>query len=278
MENFGKIIGKILGSRTNKEKYYLAYLQTNWNKIVGNSVAKKSIPLKVENNILFLKVASSAWAHNLLTIKDEIIEKIYKKEYKINNIKFITDANIEVIEDMEQKEEKIIFPYLTDEEKDEVLNNLDNINDKILYNKLIRILNKDKRRKKYLINKNFNTCELCNVPLTIENEKLCIECKKIENEKNKYELFKLFNDIPWLTYDIAKEYLSISLYEFNSIKNECVELFLKRAVSKNASKSDINRFVMLKTCTKIENLSQDLIDKIMNNMPNNTKNKYKRYL
>ena len=47
-----------------------------WNEIVGDQISKISVPDKIENHVLRVKVNSSVWRHELSLRKKEIIDKI----------------------------------------------------------------------------------------------------------------------------------------------------------------------------------------------------------
>jgi predicted nucleic acid-binding Zn ribbon protein len=45
----------------------------NWNKVVGDRIARESIPVKVKDAILFVKVENASWRNELVFLKDNII-------------------------------------------------------------------------------------------------------------------------------------------------------------------------------------------------------------
>ncbi|MEN6444698.1 MAG: DUF721 domain-containing protein [Candidatus Cloacimonas sp.] len=52
-----------------------------WKEVVGELLASKSYPEKLENGVLFVAVQNNTWMQELILIKDEIISK-YKSIYK----------------------------------------------------------------------------------------------------------------------------------------------------------------------------------------------------
>ncbi len=49
---------------------------TSWEMIVGEQIAKVAIPQRVENKVLYVRVASAPWRSELTLRRLEIIEKI----------------------------------------------------------------------------------------------------------------------------------------------------------------------------------------------------------
>lgn len=45
----------------------------NWNRVVGERIAKESLPLKVKDAILFVKVENASWRNELVFLKGNII-------------------------------------------------------------------------------------------------------------------------------------------------------------------------------------------------------------
>jgi len=61
-----------------------------WGDIVGDKVAKRTHPERLRNGILFVKVSSSTWMHQLQMMKPMVLEKIHKtiKGAVITDIRF----------------------------------------------------------------------------------------------------------------------------------------------------------------------------------------------
>jgi len=62
-----------------------------WNEVVGETVAKNTLPERVEHGIIIVKVSSPTWRQELFFQKNEIIKKINKNIGKnvIKDIRFI---------------------------------------------------------------------------------------------------------------------------------------------------------------------------------------------
>jgi predicted nucleic acid-binding Zn ribbon protein len=63
---------------------------TCWAEIVGEKLAEKSTAIRVEKDVLKVKVISAPWRNELVFFKQDILKKIAEKigEGKINDIYF----------------------------------------------------------------------------------------------------------------------------------------------------------------------------------------------
>ena len=265
MNNINESINSVLLSKKSKEKYYNAYLQLHWQDVVGSSVAQKSLPNSIQNHILFLNVVGSSWAHNLLMMKNELLKKInlflqnkiYLQDIKINSV-----AKIEKVELEKQLIEEFQLPDLDTQEQKEILEIVSNTKDSDLFERFFLTLTKDKQYKKLNIQTGFSKCQICGIPLSYYDD-TCTVCKKDSIDNAKEALFNLFLQIPWLTWQEAKETVNCTQEQYNIVKNQCEQMFLQKALEKNAKLSNIRRYVMLKTGCSIFSLTDDLINTTM---------------
>ena len=88
MEKIGHILHECFqdfGIQKPLKRYRIFYL---WPEIVGKKVAKVTIPQKVSNKKIFIKVKNDVWRQEITFLKSEIIQKI-NKELGSNEIKDI---------------------------------------------------------------------------------------------------------------------------------------------------------------------------------------------
>ena len=66
-------------------------LVEHWHEIVGESVARNSMPAYIQKNILWIYVDNSIWMQQLQARKPELLEKIqvFHKELVINDIRWL---------------------------------------------------------------------------------------------------------------------------------------------------------------------------------------------
>jgi len=48
----------------------------NWNRVVGDTIASKTSPLRVKDSILFVRVESPSWRNELVFLKPKIIKEL----------------------------------------------------------------------------------------------------------------------------------------------------------------------------------------------------------
>ncbi len=262
------IINKILGSKKKREQYCSALLKLRWSEIAGLQIAKKSSPGRLDNGVLFLKVAGSAWAHNLLTMKKEFLAKInafspvIALKIKIDDIKIVNVAKIEEPAQLVQEAEELSLPDLTDEEISKIEEKVFPMQNQILASSISRIMIKDRKRQKYYWQTNGRRCEICGAVLSYK-KKRCVVCEKDKVQKDNEKLSAVFYDLPWIEYQDAQKEVICSYSEFVSVQQECRQKFLLRALAKNAKNSDIRRYVMIKTGCPIVLLTEKIVDSTM---------------
>jgi len=64
----------------------------NWDRLVGERIASKAIPLKVRDSILFVGVENASWRNELFFMKRKIIDEL-NRSVKDNVIKDIVFTN-----------------------------------------------------------------------------------------------------------------------------------------------------------------------------------------
>jgi predicted nucleic acid-binding Zn ribbon protein len=64
----------------------------NWKRVVGETIASKTNPLRVRDSILFVRVESPSWRNELVFLKPKIIKEL-NQLLKANVIKDIVFTN-----------------------------------------------------------------------------------------------------------------------------------------------------------------------------------------
>lgn len=62
--------------------------ETTWRQVVGPTVARRALPLKLQAGLLTVRVATSAWAQQLSMMREELCRLLRERDYKVNDIKF----------------------------------------------------------------------------------------------------------------------------------------------------------------------------------------------
>ncbi|MFW5628497.1 MAG: DUF721 domain-containing protein [Candidatus Cloacimonadaceae bacterium] len=73
---------KELISRIGGERYHrFINVFMAWKSVVGELMAERSYPIRLDKNTLFVGVQNSAWMQELMLLKPDIIQK-YKQKHK----------------------------------------------------------------------------------------------------------------------------------------------------------------------------------------------------
>lgn len=73
---FQSVIYRLGGEK--HQRFISVYLA--WKKLVGELLAERSHPVKLDNNVLFVGVQNSAWMQELILLKTDIL-KNYKSQF-----------------------------------------------------------------------------------------------------------------------------------------------------------------------------------------------------
>lgn len=91
-EQIGKILTKNFRNLGIEHRLKEESIVLNWNRLVGERIASKAIPLKVRDSILFVSVENASWRNELFFMKRKIIEEL-NHSVKSNVIKDIVFTN-----------------------------------------------------------------------------------------------------------------------------------------------------------------------------------------
>jgi predicted nucleic acid-binding Zn ribbon protein len=72
----------------------LYHLRKNWGSIVGESLASKSVPRRVQGGVLMIATENPAWAQTLSLMKDEVLAAIAGYTGReFSDLRFVTEAS-----------------------------------------------------------------------------------------------------------------------------------------------------------------------------------------
>lgn len=143
-----------LNKRMNEQR-----LLSVWEDAVGEGVAKRAEPIRIRNQVLYLKVANSVWMQQLQFMKGLILEKLHQKTGtdSLRDIRFF----IGDVTPFDREEKKEIFrevlPSLTEADRKSIISEVSGLQDaemqKILsglYSKALATeRNRGKRKKNH---------------------------------------------------------------------------------------------------------------------------------
>ncbi len=85
MERLKDIIVELL--KEHEKRLSEEMLKIKWSEIVGEKVALRSVPLKIERGILKIAVSDGMWAREFQLREDRFLELL--KDYNIKGVRFI---------------------------------------------------------------------------------------------------------------------------------------------------------------------------------------------
>jgi len=271
------ILSKTLNKLGIEEKIKEKRVLDLWSEINGNEITKHTEAKYINQGILFVAVDSPVWAHQLLFMKKEFINKINSKIGKIivKDIRFqsgkVFNAKTKVREEISYKDIE-----LNNLEVQEISDIANCISDNELKQKFSNLLEIERKIKKWKQINEWVPCPDCSV-LIDPNESKCVICELREKNKkidiNKLE--EILTNTPWLGYkEILNIYPNILQEEFERIKNQLIvkikikldELItdvLKKEVNSKEVKVFIQKYVMLEANVHPKHLNNRLIEKII---------------
>ena len=81
--SISKLSGQLVYQLGGDKYKNFIHIYLSWKKVVGELLASKSYPIKIENKVLFVTVHNNTWMQELILMKDDIISKfknIYGEE------------------------------------------------------------------------------------------------------------------------------------------------------------------------------------------------------
>jgi len=89
-EHIGSILEQLLRNPEWKDKVQACLPLLRWQEIVGAKIARQSQPESLNNGVLQVKVANSAWLHHLRFLEKELRQKLNEElpSLKIKELRF----------------------------------------------------------------------------------------------------------------------------------------------------------------------------------------------
>lgn len=267
MDDIKTILPTVFGGQKKLSiKFHEAILKKKWSEIVGNEIANKSQPIKIDKYKLYISVIDSNWNNHLFMMKNDLLKKIRDKLSikKINDIIFFVGAVNNKLDkhNLDDNEIKLPVISLSDDEYIEMDKQLKSIEDPDLKKSAKKVLIKDNIRKKGILALGYKKCIVCGV-ICISTDELCSVCylEKIEKIHQNIEAILLI--MPWLQYDQLKEIFFCEKRAFFKVKKSLENYYLsKLKIDINNKKIQLN-YVMLVNGVSVEKLSEEIIEKTL---------------
>ena len=279
MKQIEMTILKIVKSKAGKEKFLVYYLNNNWLDICGANIAKHSKPNRIERGILFVNTDSSAWSHNLLMMKTQLLGKIKKSVGEIGSLRnpdliikdimffngTITKKNVQ-----EEKtvEPKLAYSPLGEEEKAEIEKKASQLSDPDIRNIFCRIMQDDKKRKKAVLENFKKQCKKCGVPI-MGDEHYCPACERERKSALWLKTAEILHSAPWLSYEECINYVNCDKMLFSEIKSNIRSKVYLKIAEEGCTAEDKVFATLLELGIVPEKLTDELIEETVERLRRN---------
>ena len=279
MKQIEMTILKIVKSKAGKEKFLVYYLSNNWLEICGANIAKHSKPNRIERGILFVNTDSSAWSHNLLMMKTQLLGKIKKSVGEIGSLRnpdliikdimffngTITKKNVQ-----EEKtvEPKLAYSPLGEEEKAEIEKKASQLSDPDIRNIFCRIMQDDKKRKKAVLENFKKQCKKCGVPI-MGDEHYCPACERERKSALWLKTAEILHSAPWLSYEECINYVNCDKMLFSEIKSNIRSKVCLKIAEEGCTAEDKVFATLLELGIVPEKLTDELIEETVERLRRN---------
>ena len=279
MKQIEMTILKIVKSKAGKEKFLVYYLSNNWLEICGANIAKHSKPNRIERGILFVNTDSSAWSHNLLMMKTQLLGKIKKSVGEIGSLRnpdliikdimfFIVSITKKNVQEEKTVEPKLAYSPLGEEEKAEIEKKASQLSDPDIRNIFCRIMQDDKKRKKAVLENFKKQCKKCGVPI-MGDEHYCPACERERKSALWLKTAEILHSAPWLSYEECINYVNCDKMLFSEIKSNIRSKVYLKIAEEGCTAEDKVFATLLELGIVPEKLTDELIEETVERLRRN---------
>ena len=279
MKQIEMTILKIVKSKAGKEKFLVYYLSNNWLEICGANIAKHSKPNRIERGILFVNTDSSAWSHNLLMMKTQLLGKIKKSVGEIGSLRnpdliikdimfFNGTITKKTVQEEKTVEPKLAYSPLGDEEKAEIEKKASQLSDPDIRNIFCRIMQDDKKRKKAVLENFKKQCKKCGVPI-MGDEHYCPACERERKSALWLKTAEILHSAPWLSYEECLNYVNCDKMLFSEIKSNIRSKVYLKIAEEGCTAEDKVFATLLELGIVPEKLTDELIEETVERLRRN---------
>lgn len=91
-ERIGKVLNRTLKGLKIDHRLKEESALLSWNKVVGDTIASRTNPLRVRDSVLFVRVENPSWRNELVFLKPKIIREL-NQSVKANVVRDIVFTN-----------------------------------------------------------------------------------------------------------------------------------------------------------------------------------------
>lgn len=253
MDKISGVVNKLLKKNIGPSNYYQAYLKMYWQEIVGEKLADKCFPLKIEKHCLFIISENSSLNHQLLIMKKELLAQIngYLKLNYLKDLFFINGSlpNKYIVDNYEEKDlniqKSIRDIVLSDTEINVIKNSLLGLNNQELREKIEQIMIFDCQYKHFLLEKGYKKCEICSL-LVDSKQKYCKFCLLDREKIINFELEELLLQVPHINFKDCQKYIKCDKIVYDKVKHKLMDKYKEKVDSENYEPQDLMLYNLLK--------------------------------
>lgn len=277
MQKIRNFLNPLIKRKMGTALYNEFLIKYHWAEIIGNELADKCLPIKIEKNVLYILSESSTLNHHLLTIQSKIVDQI-NDFVGTNFVKsiFFTTGNLKdtSLEQWKEKKEDLvdlrrkINKINLDEQSIETINELTkNVKNEKFREEMTKVLIINKKYRSLLIQEGYKKCSSCELLVDKSVDK-CFLCAQLQKDELRKNLKTIFSTLPYISFEECQKYLKCDRIFFNDVKNDMITVLIKKMKMNKYSKKDLLVYVMLTVGEDAVNLSETELDKICEQVKN----------
>lgn len=248
MENIEQILLNMLPGKEEKDAYLVFYLQSKWQNICGENLAKHSKPVRFENKVLFINTDSSVWSNHLLLMKKQFLKNINGALNKraVNDLKFFNGSVDNLFLKKKSDDEQKKNVVLNKDELEKIKNLTSTVKNSNLRQSLISFKAASAKREKFLVQHGAEKCRKCGAVIS-NGGILCNVCARYEKEQQHDAVVRFLLTEPWSDYENCKKTLNCDKILYDSVKNNLKQHYYAKVAANTATAGDEMLAVMFKT-------------------------------
>ena len=263
--------------------FYVEYLRHalffRWQSLVGETLAKKVQPTRIEHGTLFVCIESAAWRSEFQFRKADIIKKLNAAAEcrLIDEIQLSREARIAApisssAESNAPTPVEIVandLPNitLTDEETAVIKAGIPAIENEQLRETMLKTAINRRRLQKCREKHGWHACAKCGLTIS-PDEVLCDVCERAEREEFRRQIRQIIREVPWLSFAEVYREMEAKMPHMigqcypETVASERASLVQELTRSRN-NPNQLKRLVMVYRQLPPDQLSDEIIRKTM---------------
>ncbi|WP_296828053.1 DUF721 domain-containing protein [uncultured Megasphaera sp.] len=243
LEKAGLAIPEVLAKHSLLLPYRMYQAKRDWNKIVGEQIAKYSYILDFKNNLLVVAVMNPVYMNYLFMYKNKIIEEFnsYIGHQAIADVRFVKKGKkpIRTVYETLDGEKNDVFPegtirqvILDDSTVEKIRRDTaylpDGLREKVVQLRFAQA----KRAKAYSLS-GFIPCPSCGRWM-VRGEKLCLFCRSAARHALNMKVRAVLEDMPWMTWEKMAEALTVPTTDkageqaYNDVRRSLIYAYIEK--------------------------------------------------